>query len=96
MLLNSEKIFCFQFVQRLFLKEMDFGAPNETLIPSDESRLYVEVKKGRTLHSILVEKYEKNRPFWRSRREGQYINILMTDVFRRSNNIASNGKTVLE
>ena len=62
---------------------MGFEAPNETLIPSGELRIYVEVRKGRTLHTMLVEKYEKNRRFWRSRREGQYINILITDCFQK-------------
>jgi len=55
---------------------MGCEAPNETLIPSYELRFYVEVGKGRTLRTTLVEKNEKNRSFWRSRLEGQYINIL--------------------
>jgi len=56
---------------------MGFKAPNETLIvPRDELQFYVEVRKGGTLRTIFVEKHGKNRPFWRFRSEGQYINIL--------------------
>jgi len=64
---------------------MGCEAPNETLIPSDELRFYVEVRKGRTLHTILVEKYDNNRPFWRSRREGQY-----TGCFKKNEPNANN------
>jgi len=34
---------------------MGFEAHNETLIPSGELRIYVEVRKGRTLHTMLVD-----------------------------------------
>jgi hypothetical protein len=71
---NFGEDFDFQFIQQLFLKQMGCKAPNETLIARDELRFYVEVRKGGTLHTILVEKHGKNRPLWRFRRDGQYIN----------------------
>lgn len=47
------------------------------------------------MRNILIEIREKSRPFCRSRRGGNYIYGLLTDIASRSDNIASNVETIL-